>query len=738
MSAPATCPKCGTVLPADAPGGLCPQCLLAAGLASQSQASAAEEPMSTTDRSGAGRFVPPAPAELAAAFPQLEILELIGSGGMGAVYKARQPHLDRLVALKILPTQLAEDPAFEARFSREARTLARLSHPHIVAVYDFGTTQLPTTPATDRTPAQESRPLYYFLMEYVDGTNLRQLLRQGQLQPQQALAIVPQICEALQHAHDQGVVHRDIKPENILLDRQGRVKIADFGLAKIAEQPPAGEAAMVRPPFNLTATGQVMGTPHYMAPEQLRGTHDVDHRADIYSLGVVFYEMLTGELPLGKFAPPSRKVQVDVRLDEVVLRALESEPERRYQQASEVSREVETITSSSSRQRHPATSLPSLTAEEKEVLETARRQVRWPAFALTVVGCLAPALGVAAIIFGTLTSSLGEVWLSSALALVLFESVLGLFLVVSAGRIRALESYWLALAGPILAIIPWVAFFYLVRLPIGLWALVVLTKANVRAAFKQVARPAEAGVPVHTSSAARKSKGRRIPSIALLILVAVTAGWFGWTWWQDRTDPNGKVWVLFPSDSQWHQTPGLHMYRYKVRVPHGYRLELFSELWAREPLPENVRPPLVWMAGLGNGTFELRLEEGSRLLPQDEGQLRWTLAYETDHVTGSDGEWSANPFKETGIWPPSSSPRFVLFGPFAWFFGESGDPPLVIPPGETRTILVLRGVKKGGPPPGNEQDYSNHDALAQAIQRGEVPRSDVEFYLKARLRPARE
>src|SRR5579875_1233382 len=342
MPETATCPKCGAVLPADAPGGLCPQCLLAAGLAGPSQAAG----VPTTDQPPAGRFVPPTPAELAPAFPQLEILELLGSGGMGAVYKARQVHLDRLVALKILPPQLAQDPAFEERFLREARVLARLSHPHIVAVYDFGHTSphprplpnplpqgegvAPPSPSGrgaggegappsegeggERTEPSEGPRLYYLLMEYVDGTNLREVIRHGQLAPKEALVIVPQICEALQYAHDQGVVHRDIKPENILLDRQGRVKIADFGLAKIAGQVPAGEAAGVRQPFTLTATGQVMGTPHYMAPEQLRGTHEVDHRADIYSLGVVFYEMLTSELPMGKFEPPSRKIQVDVRL----------------------------------------------------------------------------------------------------------------------------------------------------------------------------------------------------------------------------------------------------------------------------------------------------------------------------------------------------------------------------------------------------------------------------------------
>jgi len=264
------------------------------------------------------RLVPPEAQEIAKHFPQLEIIELLGQGGMGVVYKARQPSLDRLVALKILPAEAAREPGFPERFTREARALAKLSHPGIVAVYDFG----------------QQGGLYYLLMEFVDGMNLRQLLRQGKLNPAEALKIVPQICEALQNAHDEGIVHRDIKPENILLDKRGRVKIADFGLAKLL-----GSKADV----GLTRTHQIMGTPHYMAPEQIQGTRDVDHRADIYSLGVTFYEMLTGELPLGHFAPPSQKVQIDVRLDEVVLRTLEVEPEKRYQHASDVKMQVEEI-----------------------------------------------------------------------------------------------------------------------------------------------------------------------------------------------------------------------------------------------------------------------------------------------------------------------------------------------------------------------------------------------------------
>ena len=247
---------------------------------------------------------------------------------MGAVYKARQRGLDRLVALKILPPEVGKDPSFAERFSREARALAKLNHPNIVGVYDSG----------------NAGGLYYLLMEYVDGVNLREAIQTKELTPAEALAIVPQICEALQYAHDEGIVHRDIKPENILLDKKGRVKIADFGLARLLSHAPDN--------FTLTGSHQVMGTPRYMAPEQMEGSRDVDHRADLYSLGVVFYEMLTGELPLGRFDAPSHKVQLDVRVDEVVLRTLEKEPSRRYQQASEIKTDVEAISDHAHLSRH--------------------------------------------------------------------------------------------------------------------------------------------------------------------------------------------------------------------------------------------------------------------------------------------------------------------------------------------------------------------------------------------------
>ncbi len=308
------CPGCRKPLAPDAPQGLCPACLLKAALdpASNAPSGVAATPAGTEN--------PPSLHEVTQLFPQLEIIEVLGQGGMGVVYKARQKQLDRIVALKIMLPQFSRDPEFVERFNREARALAKLNHPNIVAVYDFG----------------QAGGQCYFLMEFVDGANLRSVIHSGKLTSAEALAIVPKLCDALQFAHDEGVVHRDIKPANILVDCKGRVKIADFGLAKLA-----GATAV-----SLTRSQQGMGTPQYMAPEQMGNAKTVDHRADIYSLGVVFYEMLTGELPMGRFASPSQKVEVDVRLDEIVLRSLERDVERRYQHASEVKTDLETISRS--------------------------------------------------------------------------------------------------------------------------------------------------------------------------------------------------------------------------------------------------------------------------------------------------------------------------------------------------------------------------------------------------------
>ncbi|MFO1009113.1 MAG: serine/threonine-protein kinase [Planctomycetota bacterium] len=313
MNPTKSCPRCGAGLSApEELQGLCAACVLVAALGAERAEAAASSDL---------RRPAPALAELAPHFPDLELVELVGQGGMGAVFRVRQTKLGREAALKVLSLDAEATPAFGERFEREARTLASLDHENIVHVYDAG----------------RAGPWWYLLMEFVDGVSLRQMIRAREVDPRTALALVAQVCDALQCAHDHGVVHRDIKPENVLVDRRGRVKVLDFGLAKLlGREPRTG---------TLTETGQVMGTPRYMAPEQWERPLSVDHRADIYAVGVVFYELLTGELPIGAFALPSQKGAPDARVDPVVMKTLAKEPERRYQHASEVRADVQRIES---------------------------------------------------------------------------------------------------------------------------------------------------------------------------------------------------------------------------------------------------------------------------------------------------------------------------------------------------------------------------------------------------------
>ena len=308
MDDPSTthCPRCGAPKIGGQVYGLCARCLGALNFTSDT---------SPSDGAGGVEF---SREDLEASFPQLEILEPLGRGGMGVVYKARQKELGRVVALKLLPPERVADPQFAERFRREAQALASLTHPNIVAIHDFG----------------QTNGLFYLLMEFVDGVNLRQAMNAGRFTPDQALAIVPPVCEALQFAHEHGIVHRDIKPENLLLDKRGHVKIADFGIAKMLGQDASDSDV---------SESQPAGTPQYMAPEQQQPGH-ADHRADIYSLGVVLYEMLTGELPAGPLQPPSRRLQIDVRIDQIVLRALEASPEMRFGTAAEFRSSVEAVT----------------------------------------------------------------------------------------------------------------------------------------------------------------------------------------------------------------------------------------------------------------------------------------------------------------------------------------------------------------------------------------------------------
>ena len=338
-SPPNACPKCGTALPSAATAGLCPRCLMAEAM----QATQTEAAPATPQKALS-------PVELAPHFPQLEVLECLGRGGMGVVYKVRQKALNRFAALKLLAPERVADAKFAQRFTHEAQALAALNHPSIVTIYDFG----------------QAGGFYFLLMEFVDGVNLRQAMKAGRFTPEQALAVVPPVCEALQYAHEHGIVHRDIKPENLLMDKAGRVKIADFGIAKMLggdatgaslDQPPAES------PVNEGTLASTAGTPQYMAPEQ-KAHRRTDHRADIYSLGVVLYELLTGELPADKLQPPSRKVQIDVRLDEIVLRALEAKPELRFQTAGEFRTQVEKVTSTPDGDRGESAAAESRTPPE--------------------------------------------------------------------------------------------------------------------------------------------------------------------------------------------------------------------------------------------------------------------------------------------------------------------------------------------------------------------------------------
>ena len=464
MAEKTNCPKCQTELPANAPKGLCPQCLLKAGM----QANGDDKKAGTSDISHGvngsdktpGGFVPLKPDQLADKFPQLEIIELLGQGGMGAVYKARQKQLDRFVALKILPPEVGQDAAFAERFTREARSLAKLNHPQIVTIYDFGHTE---------------DALYYFLMEFVDGTDLRHIIQAGELKSEQALVIVPQVCEALHYAHKKGIVHRDIKPENILLDTEGNIKIADFGLARLLGKETSS--------YTLTQSGQRMGTPHYMAPEQIEHPQEVDHRADIYSLGVVFYEMLTGELPIGLFAPPSKKVQVDVRLDEIVLHTLEKEPKRRYQHASEIKTDVETIAG-----KGQGADISYMPEGTKSKLDTIRQQVRKPSEGLIIAGginilCIIPFVLLMGTRILSNSTMLGQAGLDMKVAMLsLLVTCIGAVIVYGVMRMKELENYKLAVISSILAVLP-VTPGCLLGVPFGIWALITLTRREVKEAF---------------------------------------------------------------------------------------------------------------------------------------------------------------------------------------------------------------------------------------------------------------
>jgi serine/threonine-protein kinase len=261
---------------------------------------------------------PPQPAGPLAP-PGYLLLDLLGRGGMGEVWRARQLSLEREVAVKILSPELAEESAFVKRFDIEAAALSALSHPNVVAIIDRGS----------------HKGTIYFVMEYAKGKSLREKLLHGRMPVEAAFQITDQLLSALAYAHRQGIVHRDLKPENILFDDQGVAKVADFGLAAMLGRNKGEE---------LTRSAVAMGTASYMAPEQRRDAHRVDRRADLFSVGVVLYEMLVGEVPAGNFAMPSRRIPGLPRgIDGYLSRALDPEPALRFGDAAEMRREIQEL-----------------------------------------------------------------------------------------------------------------------------------------------------------------------------------------------------------------------------------------------------------------------------------------------------------------------------------------------------------------------------------------------------------
>ena len=262
-------------------------------------------------------FVAPEPADLAPLFPGYDVQSLIATGGMGAVYCAVQRSLDRTVALKILPMEFSKDAAFCAGFEAEAKAMARLNHPNLIGVYDFG----------------EVNGMLYIMMEYVPGKSVYHSAYGIAIDQAEVIRLVTGICDGLAHAHEHGIIHRDIKPSNILLDLNAQPKIGDFGLARPVER-------------KVEEGEEIFGTPHYTAPEVVNSPHSVDFRADIFSVGVLLHELLTGQLPANDPRPASTIIRCDPRFDNIIRRATHPVAASRYSSAKEMARDLHVIATS--------------------------------------------------------------------------------------------------------------------------------------------------------------------------------------------------------------------------------------------------------------------------------------------------------------------------------------------------------------------------------------------------------
>ena len=271
--------------------------------------------MANHDRANKDGFEAPEPEELDTLLPAYEVKQLIACGGMGAVYLARQKSLDRNIALKVLPREFRRNPGFRERFEAEAKAMARLRHPNLIGIHDFG----------------EAGGYLYLTMDFVDGKSLFHSARGKAIAQQTAARVVLGICDGLAHAHKAGIIHRDIKPANILIGSDRKPRIGDFGLACHAD--------------SNEESGINYGTPHYAGPEILQDPSQASKRSDVYAVGVILYELLTGELPGRSFSPPSRsKAQkVDARFDKIVRRAIHPAPGLRFADAGEMARKLKPL-----------------------------------------------------------------------------------------------------------------------------------------------------------------------------------------------------------------------------------------------------------------------------------------------------------------------------------------------------------------------------------------------------------